>query len=335
VPLFIRLPSQAGSATRLWLGRSGLICIIGAVLGLLAPGTGQSADGPPLTVEASQLDQALHCYGDVANAARNPVILLHGTTSTGVESWRSGYVPALAAAGFPACTLDFPERSMGDIQVASEYAVNAIRKVAAESGRQVALVGHSQGGLEALWAVRFWPDVREKVTDVIAIGTPFNGTVPADLACKLPVGCSPAVWQMTTGSQFLRAATAAPLPAGPAYTSLASIADEITTPQPGASRLAGARNIVIQDLCPGRPIDHMSLIYDSVTFSMVLDALQSDGPADPTHLQPWGCAALMIPTDLSTFVGDTAAGLLNLPLGFVLGPRVPSEPALAPYAAHQ
>jgi hypothetical protein len=66
---------------------------------------------------------------------------------------------------------------------------------------------------------------------------------------------------------------------GPAYTSLAGIADAFSTPQPEASHLAGARTIVIQDLCPGRPIDHLSL-------------------------------------------------------GYVLGPRVPSEPALAPYAVH-
>lgn len=323
---------RPGPTTRRWAGRLAVLCTLGALPGLVAPGTGGTADGPPLTVEAARLEEALHCYGDVANATRDPVILLHGTTSTGLESWRSGYVPALREAGYPACTVDFPDRSMGDIQVSAEYAVAAVRTVAAQSGRNVALVGHSQGGLEALWAVRFWPDVRERVTDVIALGTPFNGTALADLECALPGGCQPAVWQMTRGSAFLRALHAAPLPEGPAYTSIASLADEISAPQPAASRLEGARNILVQDLCAGRPVDHVSLIYDSVTFSMVLDALASPGAADPAHLPPFACASLMITIDAGTFLGDTAAGLLNMPLGFVLSPRVGAEPTVASYA---
>ncbi|MGH2721306.1 MAG: esterase/lipase family protein [Actinomycetota bacterium] len=308
-------------------------CVLGAALGLVAPGTGQSADGPPLTVEASRLEGALHCYGDVASATRDPVILLHGTTSTGRESWRSGYVPALLGAGYPACIVDFPDRSMGDIQVAAEYVVAAVRTVSARSGRTVALVAHSQGGLEALWAVRFWPDVRERVTDVIAIGTPFNGAALAGLWCALPGGCQPAVWQMAPGSAFLRALHAAPLPEGPAYTSIATLGDEVSSPQPAASRLEGARNILVQDLCAGRPIEHLSQLYDSVTFAMVLDALANPGPADPSHLAPMACGSLMITTDTGNFPTDTAAGLLNMPLGFALSPRVGAEPSLAPYAA--
>ncbi|MGH2690278.1 MAG: esterase/lipase family protein [Actinomycetota bacterium] len=328
-------PRRPGPTARRWAGRLAVPCLLAVVLGLVAPATGRTDDGPPLSVEPVLLAQSLHCYGDVASATRDPVILLHGTTSTGRESWRSGYVPALREAGYPACIVDFPDRSMGDIQVSAEYAVAAVRTVSAQSGRNVALVGHSQGALEALWAVRFWPDVRERVTNVVAIGTPFNGTVLADLACAMPGGCQPSVWQMTPGSAFLRALHAAPLPEGPAYTSIATIADEITAPQPAASRLEGARNILIQDVCAGRPIDHLSLLYDSVTFAMVADALANPGPADPARLPPAACGSLMITTDTRTFLTDAATGLVHMPLGFVLSPRVGAEPAVAPYAAHQ
>ena len=324
---------RSGPTARRWAVRLTVLCVLGTLLGLVAPGTGQTADGPPLTVEAARLEQALHCYGDVANATSDPVILLHGTTSTSLESWRSGYVPALREAGYPACTVDFPDRSMGDIQVSAEYAVAAVRTVAAQSGRKVALVGHSQGGLEALWAVRFWPDVRERVTDVIALGTPFQGTALADLVCAAPGGCQPSVWQMRRGSAFLRALHAAPLPEGPAYTSIASLGDEFSAPQPEASRLHGARFILIQDLCAGRPIDHLSTLYDSVTFAMVLDALANPGPADPAHLASMACASLMITTDTGNFLTDTAAGLLNMPLEYALSPRVGGEPTVASYAA--
>ncbi|MDP2775880.1 MAG: hypothetical protein Q8O61_20165 [Nocardioides sp.] len=52
----------------------------------------------------------------------------------------------------------------------------AIRKANRVSGRRIAVVGHSQGGALPVWAVKFWPGVAGRVTDVVSLAGPFGGT---------------------------------------------------------------------------------------------------------------------------------------------------------------
>lgn len=57
----------------------------------------------PFSVSDSNLAASLTCpYGN-PSAAAPPVLLVHGTATTGQESWGSGYVPALRADGFTPC----------------------------------------------------------------------------------------------------------------------------------------------------------------------------------------------------------------------------------------
>jgi hypothetical protein len=71
--------------------------------------------------------------------------------------------------------------------------------------------------------------------------------------------------------------------------------DELVTPAPQAARLDGASNVVIQDLCPLRPIDHFLLVGDAVAYSLALDALTHPGPADPSRFRPATCLQTIIP----------------------------------------
>jgi len=90
--------------------------------------------GPALTTPRSDLQQALTCNGDLSTAHRKPVLLVHGTFADSEINWNWNYKQALPARGEPACTVDLPNLSAGDIQVSTEYVVYAIRAMARESG---------------------------------------------------------------------------------------------------------------------------------------------------------------------------------------------------------
>lgn len=101
-----------------------------------APQAAAAAPGTPLTVPAAKLEAALTCSPGVAGAAVDPVLLVPAF-STDRESYRGGYLDDLPKRGIPTCSVSLEDRGFGDLQTATEYAVNAIRTVAARSGRQV------------------------------------------------------------------------------------------------------------------------------------------------------------------------------------------------------
>jgi triacylglycerol esterase/lipase EstA (alpha/beta hydrolase family) len=316
------------SASRL----SPALAVLLAILALAAPSAGARSarttpPGPPLTEPRSALRDALECSDGVQHAKRDPVLLVHGTGSTAEESWGWGYRKVLPQQDFPACTVTLPDRSMEDIQRATEYVVYAIRRMAELSGRQVAVVGHSQGAVELLWALRFWPDLPPLVSDYVALAGPINGGALGHILCADSRGCVPAFWQLTPGSRFLRALHAAPPPRGPAYTSIATRLDEFVFPQPAASRLEGARNIVIQDVCPARAVEHLAMLGDFVTYALVVDALTHPGPTDPARVPGSVCLeGGMLPDQRG------AAGLANVLASDATWRRVAEEPPLRCYA---
>jgi triacylglycerol lipase len=255
--------------------------------------SGSSDEGPPLSIDSSAAEASIAAPSSLDGA---PVLLVHGTDSSTRESWTTNYVPALSAAGFSVFTIDLPNRAVIDIQVSSEYVVYAIRRIFAITGKRVALVGHSQGGLELRWAQRWWPDTRDMVGDVVSLATPQHGTFVAGLDCVVP--CNPAVWQMRIKARFLAALNRGDETPGPAdYTSIFSANDELVQPElpTSTAALEGASNVLVQDVCPGRPVNHVGMVRDAVVFALVLDALQHAGPADPARVPLRTCAQATIP----------------------------------------
>ena len=250
-------------------------------------------EGPPLSIDPNAAEASI---ARPASLDGPPVLLIHGTDSSTRESWTTNYAPALTAAGYSVFTIDLPNRAVIDIQTSSEYVVYAIRRISGLTDRPVSLIGHSQGGLEARWALRWWPDTRVMVDDVISLATPHHGTYIADLDCVVP--CNPAIWQMTVGARFLAALNAGDETPGPAaYTSIFSVSDELVQPQVprSTSAIDGAANVLIQDVCPARPVSHVGMLRDPVAFALALDALAHPGPADPMRIPPTTCAEVTIP----------------------------------------
>lgn len=291
-----------------------------------------STDGPALTVKPEALESAIHF--PAAGTYGPPVLLVHGTDSTADESWSTTYAPALTGAGYAVFTIDLPQRALIDIQESAEYLVYAIRRISSLTGRKLSIIGHSQGGLEPRWALRWWPDTRDKVDDLISLGTPQHGTIIADADC-VP-GCAAADWQMKRDSHFIAALNRDDeTPGETDYTSIYSETDELVEPQlpVSTSALQGAANIAVQDVCPGRPVNHVGLMRDPVVYTLVMDALSHDGGADAARIPFAVCLEVFIPgTDpagalhaeeayLATFTRDESAYTTN------------SEPPLRSYAS--
>ncbi|NKQ55157.1 alpha/beta fold hydrolase [Amycolatopsis sp. K13G38] len=305
---------------------------------LLLPTTAGADETPPLTVPASRLRAAVHCSADVRGADRDPVLLIPGTTLT-PEEFRWNYVRAFRAKGWPYCTVALPHNGMDDIQTAAEYVVYAIRQVSGAAGRKVDVVGHSQGGMIGRWALKYWPDTRVDVGDLVGLAPSNHGTLLANAVC-VP-GCAPAFWQQRAGSAFLTALNSGPETwAGIDYTNVYTATDEVVTPNldhngssslhTGAGRIS---NVGLQEVCPARVADHLSTgTTDAVAYALVVDALTHDGPADPARIPLSACGQLLMPyVDPATVAQDEANLATTVATQVALYPHAAAEPPLRRY----
>ena len=145
-----------------------------AGLALMIP-AGASASGPKLTVSQADLEAAFRCPIDPTNATKTPVMFVTGTGATGDQGYLIGQ-SAFEHYGHPVCYMNFPDFTTADIQVSVEYLVYGLRREYKMAGRKVAVIGISQGGLLPRFALTYWPDLRKKVSDVVAAAGTQHGT---------------------------------------------------------------------------------------------------------------------------------------------------------------
>lgn len=95
------------------------------------------------------------------------------------------------------------------MQVSAEYIAYNLHYISYLSGGlQTAVVTHSQGGPDTMWAFEWWPSVWSVTSaylplcpDLLGVtyaATTFNTICPAYM-------CPPSIWQQMTGSAFLNA----------------------------------------------------------------------------------------------------------------------------------
>lgn len=300
-----------------------------ALLATLAPGAGSAAgmspvqasarteSGPRLTVPATQLRRAVSCGGKAARG-RTPVLLVHGTGTTGREVWRLGWQQSLRAEGRAVCVVDLPRFGTGDVQDNAQYVVHALRHLQRKAGaREVSVVALSKGMTETLLALRIWPDVARRVDDVVGLaGVLDRGSRAIAAQCDADP-CVPALHQVATGSAFLRAVKRRPLPRGISYTAVSTPLDRTVTPQPGANRQRGVRAVSIDAVCAGRAarygVGHAQVLGDAVARALVRDALARPGTASPARVPRSTCGRRWFP-------GFDEAGFTRL-AGVVAGRR--------------
>jgi triacylglycerol esterase/lipase EstA (alpha/beta hydrolase family) len=287
--------------------------------------------GPPLDVPAAQLAAGLTCTSGVTHATRAPVLLVPGSGSTPAQEFSWNYEPALTRAGIPWCAVTLPESANGDIQTAGEYMVYSIRTMYARAGRRISIIGHSQGGMVGRWALRWWPDTRHMVDDLIGIAPSNNGSVLPHATCN--TGCSPADSQQASGSNFLTSLNSIQetFP-GISYSVILSRFDEEAVP---AGTLSGGggqiTNTYVQDVCPNDHTEHLGLgTYDPVAYALAIDALGHPGPANPSDIALSVCAQQFMPgVNPVTFPTDSANAAYADETS--ASPTVYKEPPLACY----
>ncbi len=316
-----------------------LVLLVAAAPASAADFAPLDAPGAPLSVSAAEVDAAIQCSDGVDAAKVAPVLLLQGTGANAKDNWSWTYQPGLDKAGIPWCTVDLPDHATGDVQINGEYVVHAIRTISKRAGRRVSIVGHSQGGMVGRWALRFWPDTRALVDDVIGFAPSNHGTTMASQSCG-DGACTAANWQQWDISNFMKALNSRTETfAGISYTSVYTRLDEIVQPnqdaETGSSSLRtgdGLRtNVATQDICPNDTYEHLAIgLVDPVAYALAIDALTHDGPADPARVPVSVCAEQFHQgINPVTFPADSSAALADYQS--YEGKELPAEPELACY----
>jgi triacylglycerol esterase/lipase EstA (alpha/beta hydrolase family) len=300
----------------------------------LAPGLARAA--PRLEVPGGALRASLQCPNRFVHPDHNPVLLVHGTGLNADESWDWNYELALPRAGYDWCAVTLPDRALGDIQISAEYVVYAIERIHELTHRKLTVITHSQGGMEGRWAMRWWPAARGQTAALVDLASPNHGIYAAN-GCVDSGNCWPAVWQMASGSHFLKALNSvSETPGNVAYTQIYSQTDELVEPSTTAP-LAGRSNtgnIAIQSICPWRVVHHAGLLSDPAVWRLVLDAMTHPGqPADPSRIGRGACLEATMPYVTAAGVLDGNAVLYgSAAVAFFDHPGIRSEPPLKPYA---
>jgi pimeloyl-ACP methyl ester carboxylesterase len=284
-----------------------LLAVIGvALLALLSADPAEAAaktkwapldrPGPALQVKPQRLENSLTCSeGGIADADRAPVLLVPATGVNFRQNFSWNYAKLFDDRGIPWCASDQPgfrNSNQTDIQLRGQYLTYAIRSMYETAGRKIAILGHSQGGMAMRWPLRFWPDTRKMVDDVIGFAGTNRGT---DEAAGCDESCSPAGAQQGSDSDFIRALNSRTETfAGISYTEVYTTLDETVTPQPYASSVSGPgeiTNVAIQDVCPNATSEHLMVgTSDPAGAALALDALNNPGPAEPNRINPLVCA---------------------------------------------
>ena len=244
-----------------------------------------------------------HCRPSRAHP--RPVVLVHGTFADMSDSWRA-LSPLLVNHGYCVFALNYGGHGgsgrrgiygVGSIEASARQLASFIHRVlAASHGRQVDVVGHSQGGMMPRYYLRFLGGAA-KVHTLVGLapsnhGTTLNGLLASAqlfLGADALRSACPACAEQLRGSRFLRRLNAGgdTVP-GVHYTVIQSRHDEIVTPFSSAF-LSGAQvtNITLQSQCRLDRGEHLSMPYDHIADGDVLNAL------DPAHRVPPACAVVL------------------------------------------
>lgn len=314
---------------------------------------------PRLETDVPTLEAAYECT-DFTHPENPPVLLVHGTFTHGQEQYNWTYKPLLIERGFDVCTVTYPDRGFGDAQISAEYVVHALRQIRERSGRKVAVIGHSQGVAVVRWAIKWWPSARNAVEDFVMEAGPNHGgdplailtlmgmVVPGGSASTFPpIPLPEALHQLGGNTDFIQATNRDDeTPGDIDYSALYTLFDELiqpVVPVPTAAvdwQMDNPRvsNILLQDVCPGRIVDHVTIgLTDHLAFELALDAISQPGPA---NFERAGGAALcgllpivpdqaISPTLLTDLLGLLPIEIANGAPGLRLAT---AEPPLKPYA---
>lgn len=198
---------------------------------------------------------------------RPPVLLIHGFMGTRgalflLES-------RLRADGFHVFSVNLGTLNIQDIRKSAFQIHLAVEKIMRATGgrvRKIDIVGHSMGGLIALYYLKYMGG-DEHVRKLISLGTPYRGTWIGLAGVALLGTLSPSTWQMLPGSYFLRMLEAIPPPPTVECTSIIARYDALCPP--ATARISPGSNY---DL----PLGHAGLVLSADVYRVVKRVLRRD-----------------------------------------------------------
>jgi triacylglycerol lipase len=187
----------------------------------------------------------------------------------------------IRATGREAVVLSLPGGGTGDLTLQAK-ALQALVTRELTHADSVDVIGYSAGGVVVhLWLENFGGAAEAR--RIVTLGSPLHG---ADLAAVgqalVPGACPIACQQLVPGSSLLNGLNAQPIPAGIGWMSIWTTDDQTVNP-PDSARLAGAVNVVAQDICPGVVISHGGLPTDPLVTGLVLSAITAAPIPTPTR----------------------------------------------------
>jgi hypothetical protein len=204
----------------------------------------------------------------------------YGGGTGGVEK----LAEALRAQGRTATVVQLPGDGTGDLNAQADTLDAYVRDALGGGAPSVDVVGYSAGGVVTRLWVRDHDGVH-KARRIVTLGSPLHGTqLAATGVLVAPGACPTACQQLATGSSLLSGIAGA-VPTPPYWLSIWTSQDETVTP-PDSARVSGpadaVRNVVIQDVCPGRQVSHSGLPTDGFVTNAVIHDLDDNPPAAPS-----------------------------------------------------
>jgi triacylglycerol lipase len=213
----------------------------------------------------------------VRQDAQPPVLLVpgYGGGTAGLEVMAA----ALRRDGREVTVVHLAGDGTGDLH---QQAAVLQRAVVATDSRSVDLVGYSAGGVTVRLWVRAY-DGGSVARRIVTLGSPQHGTELAALANDLAPGqCPTACRQLATDSDLVRGLNSGDeTPAGPAWVSIWTTDDGISTP-PTTASLEGALDFSVQQVCPDAQVSHGQLPESPLVIAMVAAQLRRTAPQVPT-----------------------------------------------------
>lgn len=284
---------------------------VGAVLGVGAVTQGASASYSVSYSSLSAVEATLARPGASPPGANdwscrpssyhpNPVVLVHGTTANMTVNWNA-LSPLLKNSGYCVYALNYGGMiagqigGTGDIPTSAAELGSFVDKVRASTGAaKVDIVGHSQGGMMPRYYLKFLGGAA-KVDKLVGLAPSNHGTTLYGLAAiadffpwvaDFAVGswCAACLQQTSTSSFMANLNAGGDTVPGVKYTVIETMYDEVVTPYRSAY-LSGSnvKNIRLQDQCWLDFSEHLSIAFDHIALTDVLNAL------DPAHPRSIRC----------------------------------------------
>lgn len=233
-----------------------------------------------------------------------PVVVLHGLFATRetdlnvFETWLrlQGYCTYGLTYGTPPLLI-----SVGGVASIDDSAAqirNFINEVLTKTGAaKVDLVGHSEGGFQALYVAK-WEGLAPRIDKIVALAPPTSGTAypnllglgdllrPAVSVQLLVNGCLGCVGLLPSSNEVARLQDGAMAQPGNDVTIIATKYDEVVKPPGTASwvKEEGVYNTFVQDVCPADFTTHNGMAIDPNVWNLIYNALTGNNGREFTCL---------------------------------------------------